>query len=537
MSRWILSSWLLFFGCSGVVGEPLGGSERTPSPRDPSESPIGADGRLEPPPAGLRALTRAQYEASVRDVLGLGLTDDAPIDDLGNWDSSIAARSGVASPTLTESYADAAFALAAWATAPERRARFVSCEPDGSPTDACVLQVLDTIGRRALRGSLDAEDRTRWLGLAHEAARELDDPWAGVEHVLAGLLQSPRFLYRVELPVASAEDARPYTDHAMAMRVSYLVWGSTPDDALLDAAEAGELASDEGLARQLDRLLSDPRAEHGLRAFVDELFETHQLLHARRTSDEHPDFERDREAMHESFLRTAAAIVERDGLAGLFDSRRAVVNREVARYLGLDPTSLGETFAEHELDGRAGLLTMPAFLAATANEHSTSATRRGLFVRRRLLCGIVAPPPSDIDTTLPEEVTRGPSTARMRLDAHQDKGTVCYGCHVKMDPLGLALEQFDQVGAFRTHEQGLPIDPSGELDGDGFADAVGFAEAMAGHPAVLPCLAGRAYEMGAGVPITSLSRDLDELAAADWPDLVRTLAGHPAFRRAWGELR
>lgn len=535
MFRWIFFASFVAFGCVGVVGEPEGRTDG-PTPRDPSETPIGSDGRLQPAPAGLRALTRAQYAASTRDVLGISVDEPSPIDEVGNWDSSIAARSGVASPTLVERYADEAFELAAWVVAPERRARFVSCVPDGSVADACVDHVLDTIGRRAFRASLEPEDRTIWRALAHEAATELADPWAGIEHVLAGVFQSPRFLYRLELPVASTDPSRSYTDPSLATRLSYLVWGSTPDDALLDAAEAGELRDDDDLTRQLDRMLTDPRAERGLRAFVDELFETHQLLHARRTSDAYPDFERDRAAMHESFLRTATAIVERDGLAALFDSRRAVVNREVARYLGLDAT---DDFAERDLEavGRAGLLTMPAFLAVTANEHSTSATRRGLFVRRRLLCGVVAPPPSDIDTTLPEEVTRGPSTARMRLSAHEAKGTVCFGCHVKMDPLGLALEQFDQVGAFRTHEQGLPIDPSGELDGDAFVDASDFADAMAAHPAVLPCLAGRAYEMSAGVPITSLSRDLDELAAADWPGLVRTIALHPAFRNAWGDLR
>ena len=485
---------------------------------------------LRPGPAGLRALTPAQYEASVRDVLGLGPagSDDAPIAPLGQWATSIAAARGGFSPTTVESYEAGARDAAHWMTseASSRVAR-VGCTPVSAEGDACVAGFVARIGRRAYRRSLTAEEQARWTGLAQTIGVSLGDPWIGLEYALSGILQSPHFLYRVEVaerdPSASDPSQLRYTGLEMATRLAYLVWGTTPDEALLAAAERGELTTEEGLSRAIDRMLDDPRSEVGLEAFVADLLEVDALLTLERDATLHPGFETLREPMREQLVRTATTALAEDGFSAMFTTRTTYVNRTIAPVLGLDPARFGQELTRFELPAsgpRAGVLTQPGFLALHAYPGKTSPALRGLFVRRRLLCRDIPPPPASVSTQLPASVGGRLVTSRELVAAHQTNAT-CAGCHRFMDPIGLGLEQFDEIGAHRLLQNALPIDPTGSLDGEEFNDAVGLGAAVADHPVLGRCMASRLYAFAAGSTVPPDHPSIVALAADG--DDVRTM--------------
>jgi Protein of unknown function (DUF1595)/Protein of unknown function (DUF1592) len=199
----------------------------------PAEIPAG--------PTGLRLLTPTQYQSSLLDVLG---PVAAPA--VGQWRSSLAAAQGGVAAAAVEDYEEAAHVVSAEIfTNPALRTQVAGCEPAIAPDDACVISVLETLGRRAWRRPLTDDELTRYASLAATNAGLLGgDPWIGLQYAVAGLLQSPHFLYRVELgtPVSDDDPLLVRLDaYELASRLSYLVWNTTPDDALLDAAAAGEL--------------------------------------------------------------------------------------------------------------------------------------------------------------------------------------------------------------------------------------------------------------------------------------------------------
>jgi hypothetical protein len=199
----------------------------------------------------------------------------------------------------------------------------------------------------------------------------------------------------------------------------------------------------------------------------------------------------------------------------------------------------GGDFGEVELppDGpRAGLLTQASFLALHAHPSRSSPTLRGKFLRENLLCQAIPPPPDNVDTSLPAN-TRDAMTARQRLTRHRMDPS-CAGCHVLMDPLGLALEHFDGIGAYRQTENNLPIDASGELDGSQFQDARGLAAAVARHPDATGCFVRSVLRYARGAlenpdETALLAAIGGEFQASTWsvPELLLSVARDPSFRQ------
>jgi hypothetical protein len=526
----VLATALAPLGCTGSLegGPGLGGQTTRASL---------------PAASGLRTLTPAQYEASVRDVLGLEPDgrDGAPIAPLGQWSTAIAAARGGFSPTTVESYEAGARDAAAWVVAdPARRAELVGCTPTAVAADPCAAEFLARVGRRAYRRALEADEVARWTALAATIGQALGDPWRGLEHALSGILQSPHFLYRVELgeddPQSADAAALRYSSHEMATRLSYLVWGTTPDEELLDAAERGELTTDEGLDAQLERMLRDPRADAGLAAFVADLLEVDGLRTVEKDGTLHPDFEAQREPMRAQLVQTATVALAGGGFGALFTTRSYFVDRTTAPLLGLDASAFGDTPTRVELpaDGpRAGVLTTPGFLAMHSYAGKTSPALRGLYVRRRVLCHDIPPPPPGVATILPERADGALVTTRELVSFHQEE-EVCAACHRYMDPIGLGLEQFDEIGAHRLTQNELPIDPSGDLDGTAFDDARGLGEAIADHPALAPCMASRLFAFGAGSTVSADERAVRRLAAGgdDVRAMLTALVRSELFRRA-----
>ena len=466
-----------------------------------------------PPPAGLRTLTPSQYQASVRDVIGA----DVPARAVGQWPSAIAAARGGLAPTTVSDYEASAYEVARWVFEdPVRRDAIVGCAP---AVDPCARDFLERIGRRAFRRSLSDEELARWTGVASTVGTMLGDPARGLEHALAGILQSPHFLYRAELGSGEliADGRRAYSDHEMATRIAYLVWNTTPDDALLDAADRGELRTVDGLAMHLDRMLADERARVGLRQMFADLLHADSIDALEKDTTQFPGWSPDLAAsMREQLVRTAESAAFSGDYRALFTTRTVWVDDRLAPLYGL-PASYGTELVPVTLpddDPRGGLLTLPGLLAQHSYPGKTSPALRGLFVRKILLCQEIPPPPPGVDTTLPTAAPGELVTTRELVARHQTDPT-CAACHSRMDPIGLGLEHFDAIGGWRDTQNGLAIDPSGELDGIAFEDARGLGEALAAHPDLGGCFVSNLYAFAAGRTISWRERRALEDATQD----------------------
>jgi hypothetical protein len=476
-------------GAPGVDGTSAGGSPGSrPGPQAPDgQKPGGgpgapqvAPGAGRPFPARMQRLTAVQYRNTVADLFGASihvpeLEEDAPVagfDVVGASRISTSAR-GV------ELYEAAAQSVARQVLAdPMRRSTLGGCEPAAAaaPDDACAGKVLDRIGRRLFRRPLDAAERTRYLAVASEGARATQSFWGGVEFMLTGLLESPLFVYRAERPEAAAGAAARYRGYDMAARLSFGLLDAGPDDALLDAAARGELDRDEGLTKHAQRLLSSPRGQQNL----DEFFG--HMLHLPNGAAA------DAVAMRQETLMVIRELAtQKAPYTELFTAPFTFVNDTLAKLYGL-PDRPGAKMTKVTLPesaNRRGLLGHAGVLAESGTD--ASPILRGKFIRESILCQVVPAPPANVVPELPKPEPSKPQTMRTRLAQHRSD-PACSSCHGLMDPIGLALENFDGRGRYRTSDDGLPIDPSGDLDGTRFADARGLGAALAAHPQTPACL-------------------------------------------------
>ena len=492
-------------GCTGSIGgsevrpPSRGGGGAGPGPMTMTMPMPGPDmpGPVQYPAGALRRLTVQQYANSVRDLLGADVMVPPVEADPSSDDvfvlTSVAVSSVAASPAAIDQYDAAGWALARQALDPARRAAFLGCTP-ASAADPCVRTFLASFGRRAWRRPLSDEEVARYATAVATVARDAD-VFAGLQMATAALLASPNFLYRFELAAGTGRHA--LDDHALATRLSYALWDTTPDAALLDAADRGSLTGDGAVLRaQVQRLLASPRARRPLLTFFSELLGTNGLDKNGFAKDT-TAFPAATPALARGMYREIEGIVDdlvfsRDAdLLSIFDTRQTFLTAELAKLYGLPAGAVpaGENPSPYTLpDGpRGGFLTTGAFLSLNARASITSPTLRGIFLRERLLCQEVPLPPDNVDTTLPPPPPGMVETMRQRLSRHM-KDPSCAGCHRFMDPLGLALENFDALGAFRDSDGGQPLDASGDLDGQPFDGPAALAGLVRKHPATAQCL-------------------------------------------------
>ena len=299
----------------------------------------------------------------------------------------------------------------------------------------------------------------------------------------------------------------------MAARLSYLLWNTTPDEELLTAAENGDLVDRFALAAQVERLLASPRLETGIRAIFADLYDFKQFDDGlvRKDAALFPAYNQTLvEDAKEQTLRTIVAhlVVGKD-YRDLFTTAESFLTRRLGVVYQVPvPTPDGwEPYLFEADTGRAGLLTHVSFNALYSHAGRSSPTLRGKFVREVLLCQDVPTPPANIDFSIVEDTTGVLRTARERLEAHVSN-EACAGCHTLTDPIGLALEQFDAIGMYRETENGVRIDPSGELDGVPYEDAAGMGRALRDHPSLGPCLVQSLYRFAVGRDIVTGESDL-----------------------------
>ncbi len=411
-------------------------------------------------PEPIRRLTHGEYDATIRDLLG----DDskpskrfAPDVDTRDFDNRADALT--VTPLLAEHYAEAAEQLAK--SALERDPGLIGCAPiDIEGELRCAENFIESFGKRAFRRPLDVATVASYLDVFREE-RATTNFVAGIERVLETMLQSPRFLYRIE--------EGPIDDFARASRLSYLLWGTMPDEALFGAAEAGKLHTTEEVAKAADRMLADPRARERVARFSAQWLELDAVLETNKVEAVYPGWDADlrMRLRHEAALLVDDVFWNDGRFSQLLLADYTFVDSTLARFYGLPRPLPGkelDALGFHRLtidpSRRLGILGLGAFLAAQAHPDQSAPVRRGKFIRERLLCQPLDPPPDDVVATPPKIDPR--STTRARLELHEFDPR-CATCHDKIDPLGFALEHFDGVGRFRLLESKHPIDATGTL--------------------------------------------------------------------------
>jgi len=502
----------MLLGCS-TAGNPesqsaaAGGSSATTPGATGGTAVVGPSASCPDAPlprTPLRRLTRYEYANAVSDLLGVDVSATAqlPADEVTNSFDNNAAVLTVSS-LHAEKYVLVSEALAKSAAADAQRLTACDATQD---EEKCAHSFAKSFGRRAFRRAVTAADE-ELLMAAYAAGRNGGSYAEGIEVMVRAALQSPSFLYRLEL--SSAADARtrvPLDGYELATRLSFTIWGSGPDDALLDAAERGELGSKQQVRERARAMLDDPRAKRAILHFFEQWTGVERLAITTKSASAFPTFSAE---MKRAMAAELPAFVnhvlwEEDGsLRALLTEPVAFVDAALAPVYGVTaPATPGFVMLPPE-QGRSGLLTQAGLLSVQGHPDQTSPVLRGKFVRTMLLCDPPPPPPPDVNITLPP--LGDGTTARQRMASHLAAGASCSGCHALMDPIGLAFESFDAIGQYRTQEGGVVLDTSGEISGASepalsgrFANVRELGEKLASSDQVRACLSKQWFRFESG---------------------------------------
>jgi hypothetical protein len=375
---------------------------------------------------------------------------------------------------------------------PSRRAIFgrFATAPAADPNDeARAREVLAPLLRRAYRRPISDDDLRKPLAFFREGSAEGAGFEAGIERALTAILVSPQFLFRIEADPAGVPPGTVYrlSDLELASRLSFFIWSSLPDDALLDAAVRGDLRQPALFEKQVRRMLADDRARNLVTNFAA------QWLHLRGLESVTPDlrrfidfddnlrqaFRQETELFFESILREDRPVTD------LLNADYTFLNERLAKHYGI-PHVFGSQFRRVSFAGdpgrqRGGLLRQGSILTVTSYATRTSPVIRGHWILSNLVGAPPPPPPPNVPA-LDDNVVSASLPIRERLAAHR-ANPACASCHDIMDPVGFALENYDAVGRWRVNEDHRPVDASGSLtDGSTFNGVAGLERALLQRP-------------------------------------------------------
>ena len=466
--------------------------------------------------APLRRLTQRQYNASVQAILGanpnliqdLTVSPTPPLLDLPLDGAVEAFAMNVVAPVSDNTimqWQTAAQILAT--TASQNLAPLLPCSVH-SITATCITQFVAQTGAMFYRRPLTASEVQGFAAIVAPAVATQDWPGA-VEVALETMLQSPNFLYQVE----SGDSTRairggtlvPLTSYELASRLSFLLWSSGPDAALMQAAAGGTLSDPNVLLAQLDRMMNDRKFVHFEDGFFTQYLGVDDSLIANGAlTRSGPSFlvtfpgsqfvtmQAIAEMRQEVSSFADYVIFSADGTLGTMLSAPFTMMKNTSGVLSQMYGVPGntDTTKPTQLDPtqRAGLLTQLAYLTVNAHPASSAPVLRGKYIRENILCQDLPPPPPGIG---PLPASNGNMTTRQVVALHESN-PVCASCHLLMDPLGLGFEEFDQTGNFRATDNGLPVDASGAISATTssngtFSNAVGLAAMLAKSPDALNC--------------------------------------------------
>lgn len=551
----VLALSLSAAACTGVMA---GGSE--PSGAGGSSSGAGGGSVVDPGKAttdpvdpgrvDMHRLSSLEYNATVSDVLG---TSYQPADanwrggELGGFDN-MAAVLGVDGDQF-QRYFDAAEKLVDEAFASDvLREKLMPCT---TTDEACVEQILGTTGTRIFRRPLSQEELATYEKVYDDSRALGDDHAASVKAMVRALLSSAEFLYRIELD-AKPDDAttkHPLTSFELASRLSYFLWSSAPDDHLLSTATDDSLLKDNVLGQAVDYLLQDPRSNRLVLSFAGQWLGARRVVPHPAAPDIYPDWNPQLAdaAAQEMYLYFNEFL--RSGRSWLDFMKADInfVNPELAKAYGM-PAPAGATptklvRVENVADGRRGFAGLIGFLAMSSPDRRSAPTLRGKWLLLNLMCTTPPDPPPNVPV-LEKKGDTSMLNVRQILEEHR-ANPACAACHSLFDPFGLALEQYDGIGKFRTsYANGSPIDPTTELpvseaypNGlkfggiEGVSGLPGVADAVSSNPKFGTCVAHKLLSYGLGRLLTDNDEPYLDLVNQEWlkegetPSLARLVHG------------
>ena len=412
-----------------------------------------AAGRGVAPKVVLRRLTHSQYDNTVRDLLK-DTTNPAshfpPEDYVNGFKNQYEALS--VSPLLTEAYSLAAEKLALNAFRRGDSRGLIPCRPSSEDDAGCRGKFIETFGRKAFRRPLEREEVLRYDAIFRTRQTFL----GGAQAVIEALLQSPNFVFWLD------QTPNPkWKPYAVAARLAYFVWNTTPDEALLDSAADGELDTPDGVVRVVRRMLDSPKAHDGVGEFIAQWLRFDRVMTSARERRIYPLFNLElARAMTEESRRFLSDLIWNDrNFMQAFTANYSFINSDLAAVYKVSPPARDFDRVEFPADAeRAGILGQASFLTLTSKPDDTAPTGRGLFIREQFLCQHVPPPPPGVDTNLPPVEESKPVTNRERLSLHTTN-QMCVGCHNLIDPVGFGFEKFDAIGMRREKHKLLFFPP------------------------------------------------------------------------------
>jgi Protein of unknown function (DUF1592)/Protein of unknown function (DUF1588)/Protein of unknown function (DUF1595)/Protein of unknown function (DUF1585) len=516
----------------------------------------GAAGSDEPPTSGgpttFRRLSETQYKGSIADIFGADIKVAGRFDPPWREEGLLAIGDSkvVISASGFEQDELRARDIAAQVLSEAHRQSILGCAPPSFDA-TCARGFVEKYGRLLYRRPLDDDETGSVVRVAKDATAKTGDFRLGMQFALARLLGSPNFVFRVERTEADSATGRPRLDsYSLASRVSFLLWNAAPDPALLDAAASGALQTDDGLDQQVERMMASPKFEQGVRAFFIDMFGYERFDGLSKDQSLFPMYTSQlaKDAQEQTLRTVVNLLVTHEGdYRDLFTTRTTYMNRNLGALYGVpvsgDAVNGWAPYTFGPDDHREGVLTLAAYLMLDpTHEAKTSPTIRGKSIRELFLCQKVPSPPGNVDFSKFQDPKNPHPTVRERLTAHREN-PVCAGCHSVMDPIGLAIENYDAVGSYRTSENGAPIDASGVFDGKPYADAIQLEKVLHEGKSATDCAARRVYEYGVGRPLSAGERDwityLDARFASDhydFPKLMRTVATSKAFAAVSAEV-
>jgi Protein of unknown function (DUF1588)/Protein of unknown function (DUF1592)/Protein of unknown function (DUF1585)/Protein of unknown function (DUF1595)/Protein of unknown function (DUF1587) len=457
-------------------GPPPGGADGTDTDTDTADSGSGSEGEPELPPEDVelvlagqsRRMTQAELDNTLEDLIG-DLTRPAQMflseDEHTPFDNDYTLQ------TVSRTYVESMEVLSIDVAnrlieTPARRDLVVPCTPTGPDDEACFRQFIESFGRLALRRPLLPEEVDAYVTLQSFATEDIaavdNDFYTAVALVISAIIQDPEFLYRLEVGSPTTDPGVfKLDDYELAVRVSFLLWGSTPDDQLLADAEAGLLEDPIERADIVDRMLGDAKAQRQLHRWHAMWLGYRGIPHSAELVD--------------AFNRETTALIDRvvfedqASYLELFTSSQTYVDDFLAAHYGFTAPAGGEGWIDYPAD-RAGILSHGSVLASFSKFTDTSPTQRGILIAERLQCNPIPRPPPEVDSDNPPGNPDDPTACKEdRYAAHREIES-CANCHNLMDPIGFGLENYDIGGVFRATDDGKPectITGAGELPGVG----------------------------------------------------------------------
>jgi len=510
----------------------------------------------------VRRLTHAQYDNTVRDLLGdySRPAERFPPEDYVDGFKNQLTGQGMP-PLLVETYSTSAERLALNAFRIGDVNGLIPCKPSSFSDVKCRDAFVRRFGLRAFRRPLTEDEAKRYSDVFSQQARLTKRFNDGARVVVEAMLQSPNFLFHVEAGV----DGK-YADYDVASRLSYLLWNTMPDDALFEAAAKGELSSPGGRERAAQRMLENvPKGRDALDQFFEEWLRFDRVVNAVK-SFRYREFTPELAlAMAEETRTLLHHLVWNDrNFMDALTADYSFLTAELADIYGVPaPKDQFEMVKFPSDSQRAGILGQGTFLASTAGPTDTSPTARGIFIRERLLCQHVPPPPPGVITTLPDPLTNGTAKGRRQLQIEHVENPVCASCHRLMDPIGFGFEHFDAIGRFRDKEMipvpgprgggggfrggpppiPLDIDAQGEIAGipnSGFTGAKQIGTILAGSPVCQKCIVRQMFRYSYGrLEGDADEKTIDQLyeqfkgSGFKFKTLLVALVQSPEFLRQW----